>query len=367
MDLIDLLQDLSRRIEKQIGMIDTEEATKHAFVLPFIQTLGYDVFNPSEIVPEFVADVGTKKGEKVDYAILNAEGVPTIIIECKAAGIPLDVKKAGQLFRYFAVTPVRIGILTDGIRYKLYSDIDRPNIMDEHPFLEFDMRNIRPAVVAEIKKLTKANFEVERIVGAAARLKYIRQVQTVFERQLVEPEEDLVKFFAALVAPEKRFTKAFKEEFTPLVQEGLKTFVSRRVEHRLETARNLEEGTPISFVEDEEPEQPKIVTTQDEWEGFYLVKNILRDAVDPTRITMRDTKSYCGILLDDNNRKPICRLHFNNLAKKKVGIFDREKQETRHEISALEDIYAFADGLRDVVTGYDLVENPESPVAPSEE
>lgn len=101
----------------------------------------------------------------------------------------------------------------------------------------------------------------------------------------------------------------------------------------------------------------KIITTEEENEGFQIVRAILRKAVDIDRIIARDTQSYFGVLLDDNNRKPLCRLHFN--AKQKyVGTFDEGKNETRHPISRLEDIFNFSEAFLATALTYDK-ENAE--------
>src|SRR4051812_29387574 len=111
MDLIDQLKALSARLNTTKSLIQTEEATKNAMVMPFIQILGYNVFDPTEVTPELVADIGTKKGEKVDYAILR-DGRPIMLFECKRCGGELNINHAGQLFRYFHVTAARFGVLT---------------------------------------------------------------------------------------------------------------------------------------------------------------------------------------------------------------------------------------------------------------
>jgi len=138
MDLIDKINEMAARIPKQIEHISTEEATKNALVMPFINALGFNVFDPTEVVPEFTADVGTKKGEKVDYAIVR-DGKPILLFEVKCTGTDLNNVHASQLYRYFSVTEARFGILTDGVIYRFYSDLDAPNKMDEKPFFVFDL------------------------------------------------------------------------------------------------------------------------------------------------------------------------------------------------------------------------------------
>jgi predicted type IV restriction endonuclease len=140
MDFIEKLQALSSKILKQRESVATEQAAKNAFVLPFLEILGYDVFDPTEVVPEFTCDIGTKKGEKVDYAIVS-NGSVRMLFECKKSGADLNAKdSANQLLRYFHVkSEVRVAVLTDGILYRFYSDIDERNFMDDRPFLEINM------------------------------------------------------------------------------------------------------------------------------------------------------------------------------------------------------------------------------------
>jgi len=114
----------------------TEEATKTALIMPFFSLLGYDVFNPNEFVPEYISDIGTKKGEKIDYAIVK-NGEPLILIEAKKAGMKLQKQQQYQLMRYFGVSKSRIAILTNGISYQFFSDMESPNLMDDEPFFLF--------------------------------------------------------------------------------------------------------------------------------------------------------------------------------------------------------------------------------------
>lgn len=137
MEINEKIYNLADRIKQLKSNIQTEEATKQSFILPFFQVLGYDVFNPLEFVPEFTADVGIKKHEKVDYAILK-DGEPLILIEAKSCTEKLD-KHASQLFRYFGTTKAKFAILTNGIVYNFYTDLEQPNIMDSQPFYILDM------------------------------------------------------------------------------------------------------------------------------------------------------------------------------------------------------------------------------------
>ena len=133
MEFENALNSIIEKIEQQKALVSTEEATKMTFIMPFLSALGYDVFNPSVVVPEYTADIGTKKGEKVDYAIFK-DGEPFILIEAKAHNENLD-NHTNQLLRYFNTAPsIKFAILTNGIEYRFFTDIDAPNVMDKSPF-----------------------------------------------------------------------------------------------------------------------------------------------------------------------------------------------------------------------------------------
>jgi len=124
MDFKDQIKRLGEKVLKLRDQIQTEEATKNAFIMPFIHALGYDIFNPEEVIPEFIADIGIKKGEKVDYAI-QRNGMPVMLIECKWCNDCLDVYSS-QLFRYFHTTQSRFALLTNGVSYLFYTDLVEP-------------------------------------------------------------------------------------------------------------------------------------------------------------------------------------------------------------------------------------------------
>ena len=351
MEFTERLNALSNKIKQQLDVINTEEATKTAFVMPFIHNvLGYDVFDPSEVTPEFVCDVGTKKGEKIDYAIMKNNDVQ-ILIECKKIGEPLNINHASQLFRYFHVTNARISILTNGQNYNFFTDLDAPNKMDEKPFLEVDLLDIDENIIPELRKLTKSSFDLESIINAAGELKYVSQIKKILHSQLNNPEDDFVKFFASRVY-DGILTQKVRESFLNLTKKAASQYINDQVNERLKSA--ITGITPAiidtpnessQIEEDEHKDESDVVTTLEELEGYHIVKAITRAVLEAPRITHRDTKSYFGILVDDNNRKPLCRLHFNR-TQKYIGLFDIEKNETRHPITTVDDIYSFADILK---------------------
>ena len=344
MDLKDQLKLIADRT-KHKESIQTEEATKNAFVMPFLQSLGYDVFNPLEVVPEFIADIGIKKGEKIDYAIFK-DGHPTILIECKDWRQNLNVHD-GQLLRYFHVSKAKFGLLTNGIVYRFYSDLVAPNKMDEKPFLEFNITEIKDNQIEELKKFHKANFDAESIVNTASEMKYMNELKHLLHQELTEPSSEFVKYFAKQVYPSVVTAKVL-DQFTELTKKSIQHYISDLITERLKTALSKEDEK--NKVENEiSAEQnlediSKINTTEEELEAFLIVKTILRQKVPATRVTYRDAQSYFAIFLDDNNRKAICRFYLNG-GKKYIGTLDENKKETKFEIGTLDEIFNYSEIL----------------------
>lgn len=350
--------------------IVTEEATKNALVMPFIsQVLGYDVFDPSEVIPEFVADVGTKKGEKIDYAILK-DGAIQILVECKKLSEPLCINHASQLFRYFAVTSARIAILTNGREYQVFTDGDRPNVMDSKPFLVLDILEVDRTLVPEVAKLSKESFDVDSIVSAAEELKYVGQIKRLIASEFKEPSDSLVRLFVSRVY-EGKATQRVVEQFRKLVTKAYAQFVADQVSDRLNSA--LGEDNRVVAAPAAEPASPAategapegdgIVTTAEELDGFNIVRAILARDIDPTRVVYRDAKAYLAILLDNNNRRPLVRLHLNGKSVKFITTFENGREGERHEIASVVDLYKHADRLLTTVGNYARI--PASSPMPS--
>ncbi len=350
MDFIDHLRALAARISSTQDLIKTEEATKNAMVMPFIQLLGYNVFDPTEVTPELIADIGTKKGEKVDYAILR-EGHPIMLFECKKFGGDLSINHAGQLFRYFHVTAARFGVLTNGSVYRFFTDLEQPNKMDEKPFFEFDLLDFKERDVEELKKFAKSTFDVDTILTTASELKYTRAIQNKLADLLNTPSEEFVKILSGDLLGGRRFTQTIRDQFTIITKRAFEQLLTERINDRLKGALVSEpESTNIpSEPRPDSLDDQMIETSAEEIEGFHIVRSILRDVVNSRRVFMRDAQSYCAILLDDNNRKTICRLRFNNTEKLAVGIFNEKKEEEKIPLTHLDDLYSIADKLKATV------------------
>ncbi len=364
MDFKDTIKQLAERIAKLKENIQTEEATKNAFIMPFINALGYDVFNPLEVLPEMTCDIGTKKGEKIDYAIMK-DDQPILLIECKHWKQDLNLHD-NQLLRYFNVSKAKFGLLTNGIIYRFYTDLKEPNIMDDKPFLDVDITDLRDNQIEELKKFHKSYFDIENILSSASELKYMGELKAIIQDEFSSPGVDFVRMFATKVY-EGRMTQNIIDQFTPLVKRAISSHVNDIINDRLKGALTVNDSTKDSnpnkeddnqvkeTIEDSPSSDSKIITTEEELESYRIIKAICRQKVDISRIAYRDAQTYFSILLDDNNRKPICRMYFNTTTKY-VATIDDNKKDIKHAIESLDDLYNYTD---DYFKTIDMYENKE--------
>lgn len=354
MDFIDELRQFSSRVEKIKDVITTEEATKNSLILPFFQLLGYDVFNPLEFVPEYTADVGTKKGEKVDYAIVvNDE--PAILIEAKWCGEPLD-KHDSQLFRYFVTTTAKFGILTNGVTYKFYTDLNEPNKMDLDPFLVFNVLDIQENIVAEVKRFAKATLDIDAAFNAASELKFTNLIKTFVHSQRTNPNDDFVKYMMSQIYDGTRTQQAI-ERFRPIVKRGLNQYINDAINETLKNAIKSHDPSepaldaadaqaPSNAIPVDEQVQDRIITTQEELEAFGIIKGLLHGEVDPSKLSYKDTENYFAVLYDNKTTKWICRLKLDR--RKKIVVIPPAVEppldkETKHNIASINDLYEMRD------------------------
>ena len=354
MDFVEKIKNLSSQIEPQKDYAITEEATKHALVIPFIKTLGYNPYNLTEVVPEFTADVGTKQGEKVDYAIKKDDKV-IMLMECKKCGSDISNSESSQLYRYFSTTEARIAILTDGIFYRFYTDLEETNIMDAKPFFEFNVLDVSQNVIDDIERFSKSVFNLEKVLDSAVDLKYTKLIKQVISDQLDNPCEDFVKFFLSYVYTGRK-TNPIILQFNNIVKKALRQFLNDELNQRLKSIMNTPEKADDN-IENENGCNPyhnqstnsDIVTTDEELQAFEIVKEIIKEIVDLERIGYKDTKYYMSILLD--NKKVICRFYFK-VTKKLLAFPNKEKKYERVEIDNVEDISNYTVLLKQIVSNY---------------
>ncbi len=354
MDFGQRVKELAARSRHASQHAMTEEATKTAVILPLVQALGFDPFNLEEVTPEFIADVGIKKGEKIDFA-LKIDGKTTILIEAKPISMALGTAQYSQLFRYFSTVEARLAILTNGREVWFFSDIDEKNKMDKKPFFVFDLQNYDEHQVADLARFQKAGFDIETILEAATNLRYVKAAAIEINKQLTEPDDDFVRFVGRQIY-DGTLTKTVIETLRPSIKAALEEIVRNRIQERL----NLTFGKDAPQIDAgdkkpvDTPSTGEIVTTEDEMQAFMIIRAISSRVASPLRITMRDAMSYCSIFVDDNNRRPVCRLYFNAKTSKSIGVFSPqpERAETKHQIEDLSDIYKFAEQIEATVKSY---------------
>lgn len=328
--------------------IETEEATKTALIMPFFRLLGYDIFNPMEFVPEYTADIGVKKGEKVDYAIMQG-GKPIILIEAKKVNEPLDANHSSQLLRYFGTVEARFGILTNGMQYQFYTDCDAPNIMDKKPFLDITLADIRENEIGELEKFCKDKFEADTVYDAAAQLKDLGQLKKAISAVFAEIPDGFVRVLMDAAEMEGMRTQKVMAKYRPLAKKAAAQYINEIVRERLNSIVNPPEQADHAETEqEEEPSAPQsaIVTTEEELQALYIVRAILGGDVPVKRIGYKDTASYFSVLIDNKVTRWVCRFYFKENVKY-VTIQNDDKSEKRYDIGAIEDIYGLADVLKE--------------------
>jgi len=369
MEFSECIHQFARRVSEQLPHIQTEEATKLVLINPFIrEILGYDTANLNEVWPEYTADIGIKKGEKVDYAIMN-DGEPTILIEAKKAGTPLESKEPSQLYRYFAATgPAKFGIYTDGVQYLFYSDLDKNNLMDKRPFLRLNLLEIDTVAVTEVAKFVKPNFNPEVIRASANELKYTQSIKSALLAEFKEPSEELVRLLMIRIYTGVR-TQQRVAQFSTFTRDALRQVIDDEVRNRLnaalvrsgeERSDSMETGHGLGGATEQSnrtEEGDRI--TEDENQGYYIVKSLLHHIIDPNRIYLRGMKRRSTVLVDDTIRKPICHFDFRK-AKKSLFYFNEQKEKVRVFIDTLNDIYQYTDNLLATARLYIQTEEAEN-------
>lgn len=359
---------LSDNIKKQKDKIATEEATKNAFIMPMIAALGYDVFNPFEVVPEMDCDLIKKKGEKIDYAIMKDEN-PILLIECKHCKQDLNLHDT-QLQKYFVASKARFGVLTNGIEYRFYTDLEKINIMDEKPFLIVNMLDLSDADIEQLKKFHKSYYNEEDVLSTANELKYTTEIKSILNNEFASPTAEFVRFFARQAYTSGQITSKVIDMFTPLVKKSITSVINDIISDRLNTAIKNSEQTSDSLqtidntsintsTEDTEKKLPDgvvymdkesgVVTTQEELDAYNIVRSILRKSVDVSRITYKDYKSYFVVNIDNSQWFWICRVSIG-ARKKQIGIpVDQYKSCEWIQIDNMDDIFKYADRLEEAL------------------
>ena len=295
MEFKDELKKYTERLETIKDTLQTEEATKMSLIVPFFQLLGYDVFNPLEFCPEYTADIGIKKGEKVDYAILM-DNEPVILVEAKSVNKKLD-RHSSQLFRYFVSTSAKFAVLTNGVEYKFYTDLDETNKMDKDPFLSINLLNLKDNEITQLSKFKKRNLNISEIMDSASLLKYNSLFKNYIKNQFESPTDDFVKLLLQPVYKGAK-TQSVIEKFRPIVEKALNDYINELLTDKIQVALNTTVINPTAVVSD--------IQTEEHWDILSEIKNILKNTIDVSKISLKHTGSYTAVLYERNVRKWVC-------------------------------------------------------------
>lgn len=362
MDFKDQLMQLSDKIDKQKDNIATEEATKTSFIMPMIAALGYDVFNPFEVVPEMECDL-TKRGDRIDYAIMK-DNTPILLIECKHCKQNLDLHST-QLAKYYAASNARFGVLTNGIEYRFYADLEKQNIMDEKPFLAVNMLDLSDTDIEQLKKFHKSYYNEQEILSTAQELQITIQIKDLLNKNFQNPGDEFTRYFVRCINDWKSNAKLI-EQYRPIVKKSVSAVINDIITDRLNVAMKTNEDKVIETVSEEgtscektvetakdlpngivfQDEEKGIITTQEEIDAYNIVRSILRQYVDEERIQYTDYKSYFTVNLDGSMWWWICRLSFKPYSKRIC--LPKENYESNYwlKIENINDLYKHIDKLK---------------------
>lgn len=365
MDFKDSILQLSEKIAKQIDGIATEEATKTSFIMPMIAALGYDVFNPFEVVPEMECDL-TKRGDRIDYAIMK-DNTPILLIECKHCKQNLDLHST-QLAKYYAASNARFGVLTNGVEYRFYADLEKQNIMDEKPFLVVNMVDLSDNDIEQLKKFHKSYYNEHDILSTALELQITIQIKDLLNKNFQKPSDEFTRYFVKCLNDWKSSSKLI-EQYRPILKKSIASVINDIIADRLNVAiksegvsetKKSEEQTASDVSEEAtakelpngvvfQDEEKGIVTTQEEIDAYNIIRSILRQYIDVKRIQYNDYKSYFTINLDGSTWWWICRLSLGKRKKQFCIPKDGYKSNEWIEIESIDDLFKFEDILKEAL------------------
>jgi predicted type IV restriction endonuclease len=294
----DSVRTLSNQIEERRKHVATEEAVKQALILPFIGLLGFDIYNPAELIPEYKAG-WAKVTEKVDYCV-QIHGKPILFFEAKGPSEML-VSYDAQLAKYFNSTPeIKFAIITNGVEYRFFTDLQEPNILDKKPFFEFDFSSFTDADLDVLERFRKDVFNAENLVGYAEDLVFQGALKGWFKKLLREPSDEFISFAVKDAGvTETRVTQKVIDRFRPLVKDSISAAVLEIVQQSLTPqAASLEPAIPAQeeIVAPIATEVSRVVTTEEEMQAFGIIRDAVAATVpDTDAIKYNDTASYFAV------------------------------------------------------------------------
>ena len=274
-DLKSTLDELAKR-SQEYPSID-ESKTKDWFIAPLLKDLGWDVSDPSKVIPEYDADPRDKKTGKVDYAIVDSNRQPIIYIEAKKLHDPLDQHDHyNQIKRYKNnELSVKFVILTNGYEYRFYTDLDNENHLDSEPFLSFTLENYTDSDLENLSKFSYENFDVVKVRELAQELSYQSKIFEYLKGEISSPDTfDLAKYIT------KKSLNSTKKSDYSIVKKILSSLLNELIEVKstesdvLGTSRKVSTALNVT-------DEIEVQKTENETEIQGEPKNIF-DVKDPT-------------------------------------------------------------------------------------
>ncbi|PZV15181.1 MAG: restriction endonuclease subunit R [Leptolyngbya sp.] len=314
MVFVDDIAKVAEQVRKRAELVTGEESTKMGLIVPFFSALGYDVFDPEEVIPEFVADFATKKSgqfEKVDYAVA-INGVIVMVVEAKARDKKPEAHD-GQLKRYFnGLIATRVAIVTNGIEYRFFTDLRHDNVMDDEPFFSFNVLEYDSKHLENLKFFHRDNFDSAIIKRHAEEMVYLKGMTHLVDNLLRSPSDEFVRFLVSQlssIAPsctvEGRITNKVIEKFRPIIKKSIQSslveLMTQSISREMGQAEeNLaDQAVEIEEVQDNQEqdlEEVKVDTTAEELEAFEKVKSIAtRSKCYSLEVKYKDVISYFGL------------------------------------------------------------------------
>lgn len=280
---------------------------------------------------------------------------PVVFIECKAWHESLTDKHIGQLTGYFNTRPdVKFAVLTNGNRYMFFADLDEANMMDASPYLDFYIERITKTVALELDKFRKTVFDEENIRNNASALKYHTAALNMLKNEFEETSYEFVKHFGSHVY-HGRYTKPRHAIFTPILKKALNTFKREIVDREIQEFQDRNDKIQEEEIKKEEElkaeSENKIVTTEEELEGYHILKSIVRQHCDHTQFLWKDNQTYFATYYAKQTQ-PLCRLYFNNESRKYFVILDADRNEKKYDIESVDDIYRYVDDILAALNTY---------------
>ncbi|MFV8941822.1 type I restriction endonuclease [Moellerella wisconsensis] len=362
---------------KHVGQhCTTEETTKQALILPFLEILGFSPYDPQKVKAEYGADFpGVKANERVDYALF-CQSVPVMFIEAKCYFEKLD-NHCPQLSRYFNSTPeVTISAITNGLEWRFFTDLKQKNVMDPTPFLRIRMDEISDADAGQLFRFRHDKFKPEALRTLAEESVYLSAFTKTISSSLRDVDSEFVRYVASKSNVERQLNQRFIDSITPLVKQAVERSVSAMVVSGLSGKFNYGEE-PVEIVPEGsqeqtelkdiiDPDNPNIVTTTTELTLFEKIKQI----TGCEEIEYKDTESYFGVLYQGKVNRWIVRFYdkknssyitvpieLTDLLTNEIKRAGLELNNNRITVSSPEDILRIA-GI--ILDSFEYVKNDEN-------